>query len=244
MTLTVIPPDDSQFQEMGKQLTAQWGKASSAMREVVLLGTMLWQVYMQVEVVRVRTTSGSRGPIKGGGMTLNEWLGKYAPSVPRQRASEFLTIARGLGKAFQIASPEHLQKLLGTPTGELEPRSRKKQAQLWKAVDGTSRRQLLFNFGGVVVDDPKGKGGKRDKKKLTLEEQDVLLQEMAEAWWWDFRVQMHEARNDATRDRLLRLPLHGNINDDKTGLLDLSTELTLLKGLVDDVVKEKKQRQQ
>lgn len=152
--------------ELGRQLTAQYHRATGAMVEILAFGAMLGKVRDHLELVRVRTNSGNKGPIRGGESSLAAWLKQHAPEISKPTAYRFLTLAEGVRRECQLGVKVDLVELLTTDPTALPKPLQAKRKKVMALVDGKSQRQLLFDFG--VAEPKRGtnnpEGGRTHKK--------------------------------------------------------------------------------
>lgn len=166
ITIATGQVSESDDAVVGQQLTAQYKRAVSGMREVLIFGAML----MQVEsCVQRGQNSASRGPTaKGTG--LKGWLERFAPEISRPTAYRFLGITKAIAGDYQaivgsqIAGRYDLPTLALADPATLPERVRAKQLELFDYVAGTSQRSWLDQFKG---DPYANNGGHRDRPNGT-----------------------------------------------------------------------------
>lgn len=145
---------------MGRQLTAQYQRAVSGMREVLIFGAMLWQVEAHVTV----STRGHGGKFGDKGTGLKGWLEQHAPEISRPTAYRFLGIAKAVAEEYEavvgqkIAKNYDLPALVLADTAALSEPAKLKQGELFDYVAGTSQRSWLDRFK-----QEQEKGGKRTR---------------------------------------------------------------------------------
>lgn len=158
-------------QELGHQLTAQYRRAVSGMREVLAFGAMLWQVentLSNVDKVSVRGRVTDGNGLKGGG--LKGWLEQYAPEISRPTAYRFLGIAKAVAEEYEtivgarVAKTYDLPALVLAKTEDLPQHAQLKQGELFEFVSGTSQRSWLDQFKG---DSRSNNGGSRERPNGT-----------------------------------------------------------------------------
>jgi hypothetical protein len=161
-TGTISHSDDA---VVGKQLTAQYKRAVSGMREVLIFGAMLKQVEINLST-RGQVSVGGRG--KQGGIA--EWLREHAPEISRPTALRFLGVTESVAQEYQaivgsqIAGRYDLPTLALADPATLPEKARLKQGDLFDYVAGTSQRSWLDQFKG---DPYANNGGKRERPNGT-----------------------------------------------------------------------------
>lgn len=161
---TLSTRDDSL---LGQQLTAQYRKAITATREVVIFGAMM---------IKIRESLSARGQAQRNQhseATVNGWLEQFAPEVSRPTAYRFMALAEGVQEEFQLGKKVDLTLLLTESADELTPALRKKQQHILEFLEGKSQRQLLLQLGG---DEPKKKTQRKRDEELTPEEEEALVE--------------------------------------------------------------------
>lgn len=145
---------------MGQQLTAQFAKAITATRDVVVFGAMMLKA-------RERVVSAGGRDSKGEGF--KAWLETHAPEVAKSRSTayRFMALAEGVQEEFRLGKKADLTLLLTEPADELTPSLRKKQGDILAFLEGRSQRQLLLALGG----------DKAPKKKVTRHEEELSAEE-------------------------------------------------------------------
>ena len=152
--------------DLGRQLTAQYHRAVSGMREVLLFGAMLMQVEEKVTV----STRGHGGRFGDKGAGLKGWLEQYAPEISRPTAYRFLGITRSIAAEYEqivgarVAKTYDLPALVLTPAADLPEHAQLKQGELFDFVSGTSQRSWLDQFKGDLRQQ---NGGKRERPNGT-----------------------------------------------------------------------------
>lgn len=172
---------------IGQQLTAQYKRAVSGMREVLIFGAMLMQVDVTV------SARGHGGKFGNKGTGLKGWLETYAPEISRPTAYRFLGITKAVTEEYegivgpQIAKRFGLPELVLTPPDQLPERARLKQGELFDFISGTSQRSWLDQFRS---DGREQNGGKRDRpngtKRRTAAEKDFDDKEHRALEWYKF----------------------------------------------------------
>lgn len=155
---------DEQEVIKGQQLTAQYERATGAMRDVILCGAMLMQLREEHPEMTKRGNPNAANAKKADQMpahghliedeslSLQKWLEKYAPTVKRQTAQRFLAVTESVcGEYAQIVGSKvakafSLQALVTTPAAELPAAAKAKQETLFDFVSGTSQRSWLDRF--------------------------------------------------------------------------------------------------
>ncbi|MCF7788644.1 MAG: hypothetical protein K9N47_21150 [Prosthecobacter sp.] len=154
--LQVIKSEDQDVIK-GQQLTAQYERASGAMREIIICGAMMMQLREDhPELAKRGGDKKSKStvdidPAKEP-LTLQKWLDKYAPKVKRTTAIRFLNVAESVCSDYakivgpQVAKQFSLQALVTTPADKLPANAKAKQLTLFEFVSGTSQRSWLDRF--------------------------------------------------------------------------------------------------
>lgn len=123
---------------MGQQLTEQYHRATGAIREILIFGSMM---------VQMKDTLSTRGQGTGNGIKgdgLKGWLECYAPDISRPTAYRFMELAEGLQKRFETTDTVFL---LSTPVEDLSDAEQAKRKEIDELIEGKSQRQLYFDFG-------------------------------------------------------------------------------------------------
>jgi hypothetical protein len=174
---------------MGEQLTAQYKRAVSGMREVLIFGAMLMQLEEKLAPsVHARTLGGklAGSTREGGGM--KGWLEAHAPEISRPTAYRFLGITKSIGEEYaqivgaKVAKAYDLPALVLADSSTLDAHAALKQGELFDFVSGTSQRSWLDRFKPMSEI---GGYHPRKEKNLTHEEEarlveQALRKEMAE----------------------------------------------------------------
>lgn len=135
--------------EIGKQLTAQYHRAVSGMREVLIFGAMLMQVENNVSARGHIPLRGGRD-MKGGG--LKAWLAKHTPEINRSTAYRFLGVTKAIAAEYntivgtRTAKKYTLHDLVLAEPAQLPAPIAAKQLELFDYVAGTSQRSWLDQF--------------------------------------------------------------------------------------------------
>lgn len=154
--LQIVKGDDQDVIK-GQQLTAQYERASGAMREIIICGAMMMQ--LREDHPELAKKGGDRravsnvdnGEVKEP-LTLQKWLDKYAPKVKRTTAIRFLNVAESVCSEYakivgpKVAKQFSLQALVTTPAADLPAEAKAKQITLFDFVSGTSQRSWLDRF--------------------------------------------------------------------------------------------------
>jgi hypothetical protein len=171
----VAPGTISEDSQIGEQLTAQYHKAVSGMREVLIFGAMLKQVentLSNVDKVSARGKQLTGNGVKGKG--LKGWLATYAPEISRSTAYRFLGITEAVMDQYEMIVGKQIAKKFDLPTlvtsspESLPAAARTKQEELFDFVSGTSQRSWLDQF----KKEPE-KGGKRERPNGTKRRTDA-----------------------------------------------------------------------
>jgi hypothetical protein len=134
-------------QAAGAALTAQYRRAVSGMREVLIFGAMLMQVEAKL-VQRGPVSSGGRGN-KGG---LREYLRDNAPEIAHATAFRFLGVTKAIAAEYEaivgarVAKTYDLPALVLSEPDKLSEAAQAKQLELFDYVAGTSQRSWLDRF--------------------------------------------------------------------------------------------------
>jgi len=137
-TQIVVTAPNSQDAQMGQQLTEQYHRATGAIREILIFGSMM---------VQMKDTLSTRGQGTGNGIKgdgLKGWLECYAPDISRPTAYRFMELAEGLQKRFETTDTVFL---LSTPVEDLSDAEQAKRKEIDELIEGKSQRQLYFDFG-------------------------------------------------------------------------------------------------
>ena len=150
-TTDIIPAGDLaalEDQAAGSALTAQYQRAVSGMREVLIFGAMLMQIEESVTV----STRGHGGKFGDKGTGLKGWLEANAPDISRPTALRFLGITKAIAADYQsivgarVAKKFDLPTLVLTDNADLPEEAQLKQGELFDYVSGTSQRSWLDRF--------------------------------------------------------------------------------------------------
>lgn len=181
--LTLVDPTDDQNAQMGAQLTAQYEKATGAMKEVLIFGCMMLQLReMHPEMTQAGrpkkelSTVDNKAPV-----TLQKWLDKFAPKVKRPTAMRFLHVAESVAEQYaeivgaKVAAKFSLPALV--TASELPGPVSAKRDSLFDFIAGTSQRSWLDQFappaevGGTTYTrtPDKGKGKRKTAAQLKAE---------------------------------------------------------------------------
>jgi hypothetical protein len=180
---TAVALADNQQREMGAQLTEQFEKATSGMREVLIFGAMMMRLRQLVLSNVDKTGAATRGPAaKGTG--IDAWLKQYAPNIPHASAYRFEAVAMGVADKWD-ALPDSLAKKIEFPDlvtlpepklAKIDKRLPKKRVELFDYVKGTSQKSFLDQFrdkyssrGGNQYERGAGKGKRRKISQAQLE---------------------------------------------------------------------------
>lgn len=131
-------------QGTGAALTAQYRRAISGMREVLIFGAMLMQIENKL-VQRGPVSAGGRGNTGG----LREFLRDNAPEIAHATAMRFLGITRAVAAEYEtivgarVAKKIDLPALVLTDKADLPQDAQLKQGELFDYVAGTSQRSWL-----------------------------------------------------------------------------------------------------
>lgn len=175
-------PGNLSDSDMGVQLTAQYKRAVSGMREVLIFGAMLKQVensLSNVDTLSVRGRPQTGHGIAGGG--LKGWLEANAPEISRPTALRFLGVTEAIAEEYmqivgaKVAKAYDLPSLVLADASTLDAHAALKQGELFDYVAGTSQRSWLDRYKPA----PEPGGGYHPKKQLTLPEADELARMQA-----------------------------------------------------------------
>jgi len=172
-------PGNLSDSDMGVQLTAQYKRAVSGMREVLIFGAMLKQVEESVSA-RGHAHLGNEAR-RGTG--LKGWLEANAPEISRPTALRFLGVTEAIAEEYmqivgaKVAKAYDLPSLVLADASTLDAHAALKQGELFDYVAGTSQRSWLDRYKPA----PEPGGGYHPKKQLTLPEADELARMQANA---------------------------------------------------------------
>lgn len=164
-TLSLVPslpsvPSDAAA--LGSQLTAQYHRAVSGMREVLIFGAMLKQVEQQLAPsVHVRTLGGKMAGSEREGGGLKGWLERHAPEISRPTALRFLGVTEAIAEDYKqivgakVANAYDLPSLVLADASTLDAHAALMQGELFDYVSGTSQRSWLDRYKPA----PEGGGG-------------------------------------------------------------------------------------
>jgi len=145
-----VTPTDA---DLGNQLTAQYHRAVSGMREVLLFGAMLMQIEASLAPsVHVRTLGGKLAGSSRDGGGLKGWLEQHAPEIRRPTAYRFLGITKAVAAEYDQIVGTRIAKKYDLPTlaladpATLDEPAAAKQLELFDYVAGTSQRSWLDQF--------------------------------------------------------------------------------------------------
>jgi hypothetical protein len=233
-------------EDLGAQLTEQYGRASGGMTEVLKFGAMMMMLRQHVaDAFGSKSTKSTRGlgekspsgkDVKDGGV--DAWLKRYAPEIKHATAYRFLHVAESVMAAFAVPAKISFVELATTPAAELPEKLRQKQTELWEFANGTSQKSWLDHFKPQSM-----RGGRHHpRKERSLEEQDELLTRDAHAFYLGLRALMLEGRTET--EKLSRLPLVAANPREETGLEDLINEVELFLATLKDQLELKKKGNQ
>lgn len=189
-TITVSPvspvsPVAASDTALGQQLTAQYHRAVSGMREVLIFGAMLMQIEASLSPsVHVRTLGGKLAGSTRDGGGLRGWLSQHAPEIRRPTAYRFLGITKAVAAEYDQIVGARIAKQYDLPTLALadpatlpEPAAAK-QLELFDYVSGTSQRSWLdqirakqpIQLGGDMRKIDPETGERINHTRATLEE--------------------------------------------------------------------------
>ncbi|MEI6034503.1 MAG: hypothetical protein WCS65_09515 [Verrucomicrobiae bacterium] len=194
--MTVVATGPISDTEIGAQLTAQYQRAVSGMREVLIFGAMLKQVEARIAPgVRVRTPGGTFAGEKKEGGGLKGWLETHAPEISRSTAYRFLGITEAVMEEYagivgeRIAEKYDMATLVTAAPESLPERARQKQGELFDYVSGTSQRSWLDQFKRDGRDD---NGGPRKRlngtKRRTVDEKEYDDKTKKAMSWYEFGI--------------------------------------------------------
>ena len=139
--------------DMGGQLTVQYKRAVSGMREVLIFGAMLKQVensLSNVDTLSVRGRPQTGHGLAGGG--LKGWLEAHAPEISRPTALRFLGVTEAIALEYMqivgaaVAQAYDLPALVLADASTLDAHAALKQSELFDYVSGTSQRSWLDRY--------------------------------------------------------------------------------------------------
>lgn len=152
-TLATLPPVvGNEDAEMGRQLTEQWERVKSGIRDQVVMGAMM---------LKVRERVGGVSACGHSGDGLKGWLQKFAPDVSRSVAYSLMKIAEGVREAFALKKVD-LEALLTAQLDGMDAKLAKKRAAIEEVIEGKSQRQLLLEFGHQEA---KSRGGHHPRQR-------------------------------------------------------------------------------
>lgn len=162
---------------MGEQLTAQYQRATSGARDVLIFGAMMMQLRERLLMPTVgislpKGVNAQDGGVKG-------WLEKFAPKITRQTAQRFESVSNAIADQFEI--PKTLRNKISFPAlvcesetklAKIDRRLPGKQKEVFKMAEGTSQKSWLDKFrqthrGGKTYE---REGGKGLRRRLTQRE--------------------------------------------------------------------------
>lgn len=177
----VIPAPTAQDAEMGAQLTTQFKRAKAtaedAVLQAVVFGTMMLKLRQHIfDSAAESKHAGSGRFAKGTGV--KAWLAANAPEVPQSTAHDWMALAEGLQKHFQLKASDDVAMLLTRDKDELSAKLAKKAAKIRQFLEGRSQRQLQLVFGNKPL------GGKRERGPETSAEPSEVDPSVAAADIW------------------------------------------------------------
>ena len=155
----VVPSAEEQVAD---QLTAQYQKAVSGTREVLIFGAM----FMGLGVVLRPQNNSSHGPqMKGEG--LRGWIETNCPRINYNTAYKFYGLAKKMREELSIPETANVHRLLTAPINELTKQEASIRVEIDDAIEGKSAYQLEIGWG--IRKDPKllgnGMAGNQNAKK-------------------------------------------------------------------------------
>lgn len=153
--MEVLPPVATTAQAVATPyapdtITEQYRRAISGTLEILRFGAMLIEVDMSL------TRETHKGGCFQTGETLKAWLEEHCPEVNYKTAMRFKSLAQGMQQYCQVPAKLPLSLALPREDGGVhlddlpdvvnKDRVAKIQQQVWDMVQGTSARQLMFEF--------------------------------------------------------------------------------------------------
>ena len=145
-----------------EQLTSQYKRAVAGALEMLRFGAML----LEVETVLTRENGlKARYSCKGDQPSLMAWLKENCPEINYKTAMRFKQLATDMVEYLRLPVKLPVSLALPLPDGSIhtddlppnvnKERAVKFQQRIWEMVQGTSARQLSFQF----AETPKPRGG-------------------------------------------------------------------------------------
>lgn len=137
-------------QAAGSALTAQYQRAVSGMREVLIFGAMLMQIEENVSTRGHDRSRGGGRDTKGQG--LKGWLEANAPEISRPTALRMLGVTKAIAEEYRTIVGDRIAKKFDLPAlvlaepDQLPEAAKLKQGELFDYVSGTSQRSWLDRF--------------------------------------------------------------------------------------------------
>jgi hypothetical protein len=132
-------------EELGAQLTEQYGRAIGGMTEVLKFGAMMMMLRQHIDSTRgVDRDGGKKSGAKYDADTgVKAWLKRFAPEIKHATAYRFLHVAESVMAAFAVPAKISFVELATTPAAELPEKLQRKQTELREFANGTSQKSWL-----------------------------------------------------------------------------------------------------
>jgi hypothetical protein len=127
-----------------EELTAQYGKAISGTREILVFGAMMIQLGNALEINVTTDADGHIATREGG---LKGWIETHCPEINYKTAHSFYSLARGLYETLELPRTVDLSRLLLADTAELNGRDASAKQKIEAAISGKTKTQLQWDFG-------------------------------------------------------------------------------------------------
>lgn len=136
-------PDVFQQARLAEQLTAQYNRATSGTRDILVFGAMMISLGKIINIQYAREDDGQLLDKSGG---LKGWIGAHCPEINYKTAYGYYRLAQSLYETLELPKSTDLQRLLLAASEDLTGKEAKQRVLIEQALSGKSKRQLEFDF--------------------------------------------------------------------------------------------------